>query len=185
MSIVETKPVTAEQYARLPDPEDGTRLELIRGEIQAVSRPNWEHVEIAGMIFMLIKIFLRNHPIGRVSAVSGVLLGQNPDTICGPDVSFMSRDRLPLNERINWFPEGAPDLCVEVVSPSNSLCDIEAKLDEYFSTGAKLVWVVQPDDRTVSVYRSLTDRLLLRGHDTIDGGTVLPGFTCQVAEFFA
>lgn len=184
MATVATKPITAEEYELLPDPTDGTRLELHKGEVVAVSRPNWEHGEIAGNIYLIIKMFLKKQTIGRVSVESGVITEQDPDTLRGPDVSFISKERIPLDKRMNEYPKMTPDLCVEVLSPSNTRSELNAKMAEYFSTGAKMVWVVDPDERSVAVYEQPDEGRVFKGRSTLSGGHVLPGFTCSVAEIF-
>lgn len=115
---IETKPVTAAEYAALPGPTDGTRFELIRGEVVAMPRPTWQHGEIAGNVYLAIKHFLKQTPIGRISVERGVPIEHNPDTLRGPDVSFISKERLPIGERMDKFTEVTPDLCVEMVSAS-------------------------------------------------------------------
>jgi Uma2 family endonuclease len=185
MATVETKPITAEEYQRIPDPTDGTRLELVRGEVIAMPRPNWEHGEIAGNVYTEIKLFLRQHPIGRVSVEGGIITERGPDTVRGPDVSFMSKARMPIDERMNRFADQTPDLCVEVVSPSNTRMALNGKIAEYFSTGARMVWVVDPDERSVTVYREPNEGRVLKQESILDGGDVLQGFSCKVADLFA
>lgn len=185
MPTVGTELLTAEEFFALPPPADGTRLELVRGEVVVMSRPTWEHGEIAGNVYLLIKLFLREHPVGRVSVEGGVLTERKPDTVRGPDVSFMSRERMPLDERMNRFADQTPDLCVEVVSPSNTRAGLNAKIKEYFFTGAKAVWVIDPDERSVAAYREPMEGRILKEGATLDGGDVLPGFTCKVADLFA
>lgn len=185
MATVQTKSVTAEEFALLPEQTDGTRLELVRGEVVSMSRPNWEHGEIAGNVHMLIKLFLRDHPVGRVTVEGGVITERGPDTVRGPDVSFMSKDRMPLGERMNRFADQTPDLCVEVVSPSNTRAKLNDKIKEYFFTGCQVVWVIDPDERSVTVFREPMEGKVLKMGATLDGGEVLPSFSCKVAELFA
>ena len=130
-------------------------------------------------------VFLLAHPIGRVATESGTITQRDPDTVRGPDVSFYSIERMPLGQRINRFPDIAADLCVEVLSPSNSKSDIATKIIEYFTADVRMVWVVDPDHRSVTVYRSAADATWLNEADTLDGGDILPGFTCKVADLFA
>jgi Uma2 family endonuclease len=184
MSTVGKKLMTAEEFRLLPEPTDGTRLELIRGEVVPMSRPTWEHGEVAGNVHMAIKLFLRQNPIGRVSVEGGVITERGPDTVRGPDVSFMSKERMPLGERVDRFAEQTPDLCVEVVSPSNTRRRLNDKIKEYFFTGARMVWVVDPEDRSVTVFREPLEGRVLKEEATLDGGDVLPGFSCKVSELF-
>lgn len=184
MATVSTKPTTVEEYQLLPDPTDGTRLELHKGEVVAVSRPNWEHGEIAINIGFLIKQFLKSKPIGRVATESGVITERGPDTLRGPDVSFMSKERMPLDKRMNEYASVTPDLCVEVLSPSNTRAELNEKMAEYFSTGARMIWVVDPDERSVTIYEQPDEGRVFKGRSTLSGGQVLPGFICTVTELF-
>lgn len=185
MSVATRQLVTAEEYLAMPEPTDGSRLELVRGEVVVMPRPTWEHGEVAGNVYMLVKLFLKQHPIGRVTVEGGVITERKPDTVRGPDVSFMSAGRMPLGERMDRFADATPDLCVEVVSPSNTRRKLNDKIKEYFFTGAKAVWVIDPDERSVTVYGEPMEGRVFKQDATLDGGDVLPGFSCPVAELFA
>ena len=184
MASVRQRLITAEEFLNFPEPEDSSRLELVRGEVVCMTRPNWEHGEAQGNVYMLIKQYLKQHPIGRVAVESGVITERNPDTVRGPDVSFFSSDRLPIDDRAKHFIEGSPDLCVEILSPSNSKREIRTKLQEYFASGTRLAWLVDPQTRTVTVHQNADEGIVLNASDTLDGGDVLPGFACQVRELF-
>ena len=181
---VAAKPVTAEEFARTPEPADGRRLELVRGEVIAMSKPTWEHGEIAGNVYMAIKLFLKTTPIGRVSVESGFILERGPDTVRGPDVSYTSKERMPLDERMNRLPDQHPDLCVEVNSPTNTKRQIRDKVKEYFFAGVRAVWLIDPEDRSVTVLTAPDEGRTLYDETTLDGGEVLPGFACKVADLF-
>ncbi len=113
---------------------------------------------------------------------TGWVSERDPDSVRSPDVSFWRKERLP--EIPSTYIEVAPDLAVEVVSPNDHFSKINRKLREYFERGVRLVWVVDPEDRSVTVYRSRTEYAVLGEADTLDGADVLPGFTCRVAELF-
>ncbi len=103
-----------------------------------------------------------------------------------PDISFMAKERLQgLDELPDGFLEGAPDLGVEILSPGNTVAEIHDKLVEYFENGARLGWVIHPQEGYVLVYRSSQelDRLL-KSTDSLDGEEIVPGFTLRIAEFF-
>lgn len=185
MSIVEKKPITAEEFFLMPDPADGTFLELVRGEIVAMPGPGVEHGEVQGNVYFRIKQFLQTNNLGRVVTESGVLIERGPDTVRGPDVSYYSKERLPLDKRVVGYHDQPPDLCVEVVSPSNSLRQLKGKVKEYLFAGVRLVWIVDPEDRTVTVIIDPLESRTLEAGATLDGGDVLPGFTCKVADLFA
>jgi Uma2 family endonuclease len=99
-------------------------------------------------------------------------------------VAFVSRERLPAEDLLVGFPDLAPDLVVEVVSPSDTAGAVQAKLEDWLGSGSSLVWIVYPDTRSVAVYRSLDQVSILVQGDILDGGPVLPGFSCPVSELF-
>lgn len=103
-----------------------------------------------------------------------------------PDVAFASWDRLP-GRRVPEapIPDLAPDLCVEVLSKSNTDREIERKRRECFTAAVRLLWVIDPDARTVAVHRGPDDSSVLGEADTLDGGEVLPGFQLELRKLFA
>jgi Uma2 family endonuclease len=96
----------------------------------------------------------------------------------------VSTERIQAAGRIQGYRSGAPDLAVEVTSPSNTKREMAEKAKEYFAAGARLVWIVNPKLKTVTVYRSLSDIITLTEKDTLDGGEVIPGFQYAVTELF-
>ena len=131
---------------------------------------------------------LWNHLEGRDL---GIVLGGDgmlelfPGLVRAPDVSFISVERLPGGE----LPDEAiaaisPDLAVEVISPSNTKKEIARKLREYFASGTRLAWIVQPRTRTVEVYTSATEKQVLSIKQSLDGGDVLPGFRLALTRLF-
>jgi len=100
-------------------------------------------------------------------------------------VSFVSRNRIENAKPVKGYWKGAPDLAVEVNSPSDTVGRIEGKVAEWLESGTRMLWVVSPKMRTVTVYRSLTEIAILTDKDTLDGGDVVPGFRISIAEIFA
>ena len=113
---------------------------------------------------------------------TGVFTHRDPDTVLAPDVAFWSHARLP--EMPEGFVEVTPELVVEVVSPSDAQAHVHQKVLEYLDHGVRLIWVVDPKTRTVTVYQSRQDVRILDASEEITGHDVLPGFTCRVGEFF-
>ena len=134
---------------------------------------------------MLLNAFVRPRNLGLVSSPDGTLrLWAGRVRI--PDVAFTSWDRMPGRKRpTKPIPELSPDLAVEVLSPSNTKGEMQLKLTDYFSVNVRLVWIVDPQARTVKVYTGLDDMTLLSERDTLDGGAVLPGFSVSLADLFA
>ncbi len=184
MATAAQKLITAEEFRKMPDPSNGSSLELVRGELVTMPPAGFEHGDIQLGIGSLLRGFVRPRKLGRVVVESGLITERNPDTVRGPDISFWSAKRLPLRKRPRGYPTVAADLCVEILSPGDRWKVIRAKLEEYFGRGVRMVWVVNPADRTVTVYRSPSKGTVLHEDETLGGEDVLPGFSCSVAELF-
>lgn len=140
---------------------------------------------LAMVLGQLLVEFVRKHDMGIVTGEAGTLR-LAPGLVRVPDVAFISWERFPNRELIDEpIPDLAPDLAVEVLSKSNTAAEMDRKLYDYFDAGVRLVWYADPDTRTVSVYTSPTDARLLSESDTLDGGTVLPGFRLLISDWFA
>jgi Uma2 family endonuclease len=177
-------PVTAEQLLQMP--HDGCRYELVEGELRMMSPCGWRHGKVGGRLLQHIARYLAENPCGEAFlAETGFLLSRDPDTVRAPDIAFIHKDRLSgeLPEEAFW--PGAPDLAVEVVSPGDTYREVDEKAKKWIAAGAKLVWVVNPLQQTVNVYRP--DGLIgtLGVKDELTGEVVLPGFRCRVGEIFA
>lgn len=185
MSAIAAKLLTAEEFRLLPRPLDGSKQELIRGEIVTMSLPGFRHGRVQPRVAAKLLIYEENSKRGRVTTESGMITEHDPDTVRGPDVAFWSIERLPWDQDPEVFPEVAADLCVEILSPNNRRAKMLEKLREYFAVGVRMVWVIDPEDRTVTVYRTPVRGHILHCGATVEGEDVLPGFSCPVAEFFA
>ena len=113
-----------------------------------------------------------------------MLLERDPDTVREPDIAFISAQKLPLNVRLSGYYEGAPDLVVEIVSPSDGSREVYHKARMWISFGVLLVWVVNPENRAIEVHRPNQPLLSLTENDILDGGEVLPGFSYPVRDVF-
>jgi Uma2 family endonuclease len=185
MSTATSQLLTAEEFFALPDPKDGSKQELVRGKVVTMAGPGVEHGEVQGNVYFQIKTFLKQNQIGRVVVESAIVTERKPDTVRGPDVSYYSKERLPLDKRVVGYHDDVPDLCVEVISPSNTMKQLKAKAKEYLFAGVRLVWIVDPEDRTATVIVDPLESRTLEAGATLDGGDVLPGFSCKVAKLFA
>lgn len=176
-------PITAEQFAEMLPAADGAQYELIRGELIKMSPASPRHGEVCSAIGALLHVFVKPRGLGRVAVNDpGVITERDPDTVRGPDVAFWSRERLP--ELPDRFTEVPPDLAVEVVSPRDTHREVVEKALHFLDHGVRLVWVVDPEDRIVMVYRSRHEVRILRETDELSGEDVLPGFSCGVSELF-
>jgi len=175
--------LTVEDLYSLPD--DGILYELQCGCLLSEPLPGGRHGRIAARIVTLLSGHVVARRLGVVYANdTGYVLARSPDTVRGPDVSFVSQSRFEAIGDVATAVPGPPDLAVEVISPSNSPSQIHAKVADYLAAGTRLVWVVDPERRRVTIHRSLLSPRLLGTADTLDGEDVLPGFSVKVSELF-
>lgn len=176
--------MTAEELLTLPD--DGHSYELVKGELRMMTPAGFEHARIAGRIAVLVGQYANQHELGVIlTAEPGFTLTRNPDTVRAPDVAFVRTESIPLESEQKRFAELAPDLVVEVISPSDRMTDLRAKIEEYLDAGVKLIWVVDPGTKSVTEYRPDVAPANFASNDELAGREVLPGFRCKVSEFFA
>ena len=161
------------------------KAELVRGELRVTPPAGGPHGCVATNIVCRLHPFVEARGLGRVFADgAGYLLLELPRTVRSPDASYVRADRLPSEGIGPGFLRVAPDLAVEVLSPSETASELEEKLDDYRACGTPLIWVVDPVRRTVMIVASDAPVRWLREGDVLDGGTVVPGFSCPVAELF-
>ena len=173
--------MTAEELLLLPD--DGVQRELIRGVLTEDMPPGFEHGAVENRIGRLLGNFVDDHELGEVlSGDLGFVLERSPDTVRGPDVAWVSAGR--VEGRLAGFAALAPDLVVEVKSPSNSNREMADRALMWLSHGTRMAVVADPGPVTLNVYLPGQPPLVLRESDTFDGGEVLPGFSEPVWRFF-
>ena len=173
-------PVTLEEYAALPE---YPRYELVRGALVEKDVASREHEITVVKVSRYVDIHVESHDLGEVYGSSrGFVTGpDSPATSRLPDVSFVSNERL-RPDLFGVLVDGAPDLAVEVLSPSNSEREIPRKVTEYLNAGGKAVWVIDIDARTLTVHTANARPLTLTDADTVDGADYLPGFVCAVVD---
>ena len=183
MTTTKRKLLTADDLLVLHS--KGVKGELIRGVFCETVSTGIEHGEIAANFAGEIRAFIKPRRLGRVfTSDSGIRLEQAPDTVREPDVGFISADRLPLGTRATGYSEVVPELVVEITSPSNSFREMYDRAHMWLRNGVRMVWVADPDNRTVDVYREDGPTATLYEDDVLDGDPVLPGFTLPVREVF-
>ena len=159
--------------------------ELIDGEIVRMSPTGEVHGYLESRLTFFLYRFNQDAQAGWVlGGEVGIFIRHNPDRIRGADLAFWSKEKLP-NGPSTGFSETAPDLVVEILSPTDRWAEMRQKLDDYFSIGVSTVWIADPQEETVFDYRSATQRTALRTGDTLVGTGPLTGFTLSVAELFA
>ena len=176
--------MTADELLHLPD--NGMRRELIAGELHEMPPAGGEHGYVGGRALGRLQLFLDLHPEiggGLFAAETGFRLARDPDTVRAPDVAYVREEHL-AQARVPAYPELAPDLVVEVVSPNDTASEVQHKVDEWLRAGVLLVWVVYPSTHAAMVYRPDGTVRLLHSEEMLDGEPVLPGFTCRVGDMF-
>jgi Uma2 family endonuclease len=184
MTAATRKLITAEEFARLPAPADGSRQELVRGVIETMPPPGFRHGKIGFRIAKILDKHAETNALGHVVPETGVVIDRGPDTVRGPDVAFWGAAKIPPDQAPEGYPDAVADLCVEVLSPRQSRAKVFEKVREYLWSGVRLVWVVDPEERTVTTYRSPEEGRLLHEGASLSGEDVLPGFNVRVAELF-
>jgi len=175
-------PITGEELLALGDIG---RCELIEGEIVTMAPTGETHGVVEFNLGSEIRAFVRKHKLGRVTGGEvGIYIRRSPDVVRAADVAFISHARYAQRAQ-SGFLDVAPDLIVEVMSPDDRWHQVTQKLEDYFSIGVRVVWVVVPENQTVYAYRSLTDVRRFAGEDMLTGDDVLPGFALPLAEVFA
>jgi Uma2 family endonuclease len=177
----QTKLVTADEL--LISPLNQERCELINGEVIMMSPAGFEHGAIGVRLAARLDEFVSTHRLGViVGADTGFILTRNPDTVRAPDVAFVSNDRLKAVGITKKFFPGSPDLAVEIVSPDDRPQDVQDKALQWLAAGTFAVWVINPAERNVKVYRSPNDAQTFGESDTFAGCAVLPGFSLSLRD---
>jgi Uma2 family endonuclease len=146
--------------------------------------PGGLHGMVAGRIAARLTVHAERLGLGTVLVETGYILRREPDTVRGPDVSYISLARLPSGSIPEEFIDGAPDLAVEILSPSSGWSEVEEKIADYFAGGTRLIWLVEPRERQVTVrYPDRPSRVVAAG-EILDGEDVVPGFALALVELF-
>jgi Uma2 family endonuclease len=162
----------------------GRICELIDGVLVEKTAGYYESM-LAVLVARILGDFVERHRLGIVAGEAGPLKIL-PHQVRIPDVSFIAWDRFPGGRLPKEpIPALAPDLAVEVLSKGNTPGEMQRKLRDYFQAGVRLVWYMDPQARTVSVYTSVEQCVVIAADQVLDGGDVLPGFQLPLAEFFA
>jgi Uma2 family endonuclease len=181
---VETSLLTAEDLLRLPR---GTwRYELLKGELRRMSPAGHTHGKVAARVTAHLLKFVEDNGLGEVyAAETGFIVRRAPDTVRAPDVAFVRAEKLHESpQSVEGFFQGAPDVAVEVVSPSDSYSEVEGKVAEWLEAGALVVVVLDPGRRAGAVHRPGTQVVLLSNADTLSIPDVLPGWSLPLQAIF-
>ena len=181
MTTAKPKLLTADDLLRLYS--QGVRGELIRGVLHETMPAGMKHGEVVAALLAMLWTHIRPGRLGRVfGSDTGVILETNPDTVREPDIAFVSAERLPLDVEISGYCPVAPDLVVEIKSPSDSEREVDDKATMWLDFGVRMALVINPETETIRVRLPNLPTSVLTMDDTLDGGEVLPGFSCPVRE---
>jgi Uma2 family endonuclease len=175
--------VTADELLRMPN--NGFRYELVEGELRRMSPAGFHHGRLIMNIATPLDQHVRAQKLGVVCAAeTGFLLSTDPDTVRAADVAFIRQDRIGHESELEGYWPGAPDLAVEVVSPNDLYTEVDEKVTDWLDAGTRMVVVINPRKRTVTIYRSLLQIVVLREQDTLDAGEVISGWTLPISTIF-
>jgi Uma2 family endonuclease len=184
-TVPRTKPraklVTGEELLAMGDVGP---CELIDGRIVRMNPTGMQHGDIVIALGSALRDFVRKHQLGRVvGGEVGIYTRREPDRVRAADIAFVSRERL-VDKSLKGFLKVAPELVVEIISPTDRWQNMRDKLEEYFAIGVHRVWIVEPDNRDVLVYSASTEMRKFGEGDMLMGEGVLDGFTLAIAELF-
>jgi Uma2 family endonuclease len=169
--------LTVEEFTPVFESADGW-CELVEGEVIEVSPGVFLHNRVRDTVLVILRIFVEAHKLGTVVSQQPFNLFGN--TVRFPDIAFVQAGReLPLK----GFPKGAPDLAIEVISPSNTPREMDRRVSDYFAAGCKRVWLVYPEDREVYIH-GLSGVTRRTAGDLLEEPELLPGFSAEVSKLF-
>jgi len=176
--------MTAQEFWELYGNKKLPKYELVKGEVVEVAPPGGVHGGVAANIAADLVLHVRQNRLGRVMVETGYYLERDPDTVRAPDVSFIRAERLSQEGLPRGWVDGAPDLAIEVVSPTDTAAEVEAKVHDYLRSGARRVWVFYSSARRVVVYSQDGSVRWHRETDVLEDQELLPGFSLPLGEIF-
>jgi Uma2 family endonuclease len=165
-------------------PDDGYLHEVVDGALVMSPKNNFQHGDICILLATALNVFVRDRRLGVVLDSSTGFWMQNRNCRA-PDISFIAKARLRGLKRppVTFF-EGAPDLAIEVLSPSSTPVEISERLADFFASGTQIAWIIHPEEQFVQVCHSPVQRKILGSGALLDGEQLLPGFQYPIADLF-
>lgn len=174
---------TAEDFLNLPN--NGRIQELVRGKVIEMPPPGFRHGKVCRRISRLIGDYVEDHDLGHVLVNdSGVVTERHPDTVRGADIAIYLYDRLPKDIEIVGYPDAAPNLVFEVLSPDDRWPRVSSKVGEYLNAGVTIVCIADPEAQTVTVFRADQPPQTIGAADVLSLPEVLRDHTVAVASLF-
>lgn len=172
--------MTAEELLKLHIPSK--RIELVEGVAMVREPAGYIHGRVTMNLTARLVLYLQAQPgpSGQlIAAATGFTLARGPDTVRSPDIAYIRPGRVPHPET-QGFPELAPDLVVDVLSPEDRTREIQQRAGQWLAAGTQVVWVVDPRRQTTHVYRSDGTEEFVGTEGSLQGEDILPGFTCPL-----
>lgn len=174
--------MTADELLELPE-KPGVSYELVRGELRCMAPSAALPGVVAAKTLIRVGGHVEAHKLGVCgTAESGFKLESDPDTVRAPDLWFVRAERIPVEGIPETFWPGAPDLAVEVLSPSDRFGPVMEKVQDYLANGTRLVWVIDPQGRSAANFRPDTRPVLIQEDGVLDGADVIPGFSVMLRD---
>ena len=178
-----TGEITAKQLLSMPD--DGNRYELVKGVLRMMSPAGNEHGRVTVRLTWRVAQYVEQQDLGVVfAAETGFLIDSDPDTIRAPDLAFLTKARWTEAGRVDGYWPGAPDLVAEVVSPNDSYSEVEEKALRWLAAGTQVVWIIDPRQKHVTVYRDRDNIVVLTGDAALSDPDLLPGWQVPLSDLF-
>ena len=174
--------MTAEEFESLYLPDK--TVELVRGRLVVSEPPGTMHGLIQARVSYRLIGYVIEHNLGEVLVEPGFKVQRDPDTVRGPDIAFISQERVDQVPR-RGFADFPPDLIVEVLSPGNRPTEMLGRIGDFLEAGTRLVWVIDPELREARVYRADGTVGIVGADGSLDGEDILPGFRCALSEVLA
>ena len=176
--------MTAEEYVTLPDQQNGYTYELVRG-VLVVRDPgvSWTHSYVQGKLYRYLDEWMEKFGHGEVGVEVDCLLGEAPDTVRVPDVAVLLQP-FDTENAFHGRVRGAPDIAIEVLSPSNIPQEMHDKTSDYFDAGALRVWIVDPGARTIVIHKADGTETRFEDGDHLEDPEALPGFALEMQKIF-
>ena len=180
-ALVSTPPITLEEFSQLPD--DGQIYEIAAGELITMPHPKSLHTLVAHKVYEALQSFLKQYGQSQALLEAGYILSLTPLTVRQPDVYVLTKERIRSTAPDGYF-EGAPEIAIEIVSPSDSAEYLERKVRDYLELGSTEVWVLYPTTKHIHVFSRTGLLKLFTEEQAIESPDLLPGFSVKVADLF-
>jgi len=175
--------ITADELLLMP--KDGFKYELVEGELNKMSPSGYKHGITIARLAGRLQVYIEENNLGEVcGAETGFIISSNPDTVIAPDIAFISNQRILQITNPDTYSPIAPELVVEVLSPSDTPKKVTKKIELWLNFGVNVVILIDPRKKELKVYRSLSEPTPLTEKDTLTLDDILPGFSYSLANLF-